>query len=110
MKGEWRRECRVFPQGGLDWIGVGNWSFSFLSSVGGNSTLVSAKKRVREHDLRVEPKGCSPSSLDLLPQFLTLHLLSITWVNKVQGRFREIPGSKAIFRRSWPAPPMADAD
>lgn len=70
MKGEGSVEC-FRNQGGLDWIGVGNWSFSFLSSVGGNLTLVSPKKRVREPDLRVEPKGCGPSSLDLLPQFLT---------------------------------------
>lgn len=86
MKGGGRRECRGSPQGGLDWIGIGNWSFSFLSSVGGNLTFVSPKKRVRDCDLRVEPKGCGPSSLDLLPQFLTVHLLSIMWVDRVEGR------------------------
>ena len=95
MKGEGSVEC-FRNQGGLDWIGVGNWSFSFLSSVGGNLTLVSPKKRVRERDLRVESKGCGPSSLDLLPQFLTLHLLSIMWVNRVQGRLRQILGSCCI--------------
>lgn len=64
MKGEWRRECEAFPQGGLDWIERG-WKLvlQFLSSVGGSSTLVSPRKS-QEHDLGWSPRVVV-SSLDL---------------------------------------------
>ena len=78
---------------------LGSGPYSFPSCAEGTFTLVSLKRKVRECDLRKEPKVCGPNSSDPLSLGASVSLCgsaSIMWVNRVEGRFYEILGSCPI--------------